>query len=242
MTPAPIIATAENPLRLGSLEHELKYIVPATVAGAVLAWLPAVCLRDAVYPPAAVHTVYYDTPGLALLGEKMDSDYLKAKVRVRWYADLMGTPGGAVFAELKARVGNRRVKTRVALPIDGPAAASRPLHDRAWVDWLRPLAELSEHLPASLAPVLSLRYVRHRFTDPRTASRVTVDEAIAVERVNAQRLHGHSTGRLPAAVVEYKGRHVDLPRHLAPLLRFEARRSAYSKYLACWQHVTRTAL
>ncbi len=167
------------------------------MTGAVLAWLPAVCLRDVVYPPAAVHTVYYDTPGLALLGEKVDSDYLKAKVRVRWYADLKGTPGGAVFAELKGRIGNRRVKTRVALPIDGAAAASRPLHDRAWVDWLRPLAESSGYLPASLAPVLSLRYVRHRFVDPRTSSRLTVDEAIAVDRVNPQRLHGRSTGRLP---------------------------------------------
>jgi hypothetical protein len=242
LTPAPVIAAAEDAATFGSLEHELKYIVPATVTGAVLAWLPAVCLRDVVHRPAAVHTVYYDTPGLALLGEKMGSDYLKAKVRVRWYADLLGTPGRAVFAELKARIGNRRVKTRVALPIDGATAASLPLHDLAWADWLRPLAKSSGHLPASLAPVLSLRYVRHRFLDPRTSSRVTFDEAIAVDRVNAQRLHGHSTGRLPVAVVEYKGRHVDLPHHLAPLLRFDARRSAFSKYLACWQHVTRTAL
>jgi len=189
-----------------------------------------------------VHTVYYDTPGLALLGEKMDSDYLKAKVRVRWYADLRGRPGGTVFAELKARIGNRRVKTRVALPIDGAAAAGRPLHDRAWVDWLRPLAESSGCLPGSLAPVLSLRYVRHRFLDPRTSSRVTLDEAVSVDRVNPLRLHGHASGRIPVAVVEYKGRHVDLPNHLAPLLRFEARRSSFSKYLACWQHVTRTAL
>jgi hypothetical protein len=241
LTRAPLIA-AEEPLSLGSLEHELKYIVPATVTDAVLAWLPAVCLRDVVHRPAAVHTVYYDTPGLALLGEKMDSDYLKAKVRVRWYADLRGTPGEAVFAELKARIGNRRVKTRVALPIDGAAAANRPLHDRAWVDWLRPLAESSGYLPAALAPVLSLRYVRHRFVDSRTSSRITVDEDIAVDRLNPQRLRGRSTGRLAVAVVECKGRRADLPNHLAPLLRFEARRSAFSKYLACWQHVTHTAL
>jgi len=242
LTPAPAIAVAQDPASFGSLEHELKYVVPATVTGALLAWVPAVCLRDAVHPPAAVHTVYYDTPGLALLGEKIASDYLKAKVRVRWYADLRGAPGPAVYAELKARIGNRRVKTRVALPVDGAAAAGRPLHDRAWVDWLRPLAESSGFLPAPLAPVLALRYVRHRFVDPRTSSRLTVDEAIAVDRVNPLRLHGRSNARLPVAVVEYKGRHVDLPRHLAALLRFEARRSAFSKYLACWQHVTHTAL
>jgi hypothetical protein len=242
LTRAPVIAAAEDPASFGSLEHELKYIVPATVTRPLLAWLPSVCLRDTAYPPAAVHSVYYDTPGLALLGEKMDSDYVKAKVRVRWYADLHGRPGPGVFAELKGRIGNRRVKTRVALPIDGATAASRPLHDRAWIEWLRPLTESSGLLPASLAPVLSLRYVRHRFTDPRTTSRLTLDEAIDVDRVNPQRLHGRATGRLAESIVEYKGRHADVPAHLAALLRFHARRSAYSKYLACWQHVTRTAL
>lgn len=242
MTVARVQAAIDDPDSFGSLEHELKYLVPASAAAPLLAWLPAVCLRDAIYPPAAVHTVYYDTPGLTLLGDKVDSDYLKTKVRVRWYADLQGRPGTAVFAELKLRIGNRRVKTRIALPVDGGDASRRPLHDPAWVDWVRPLAEASGGLPASLAPVLSLRYVRHRFGDPRTGARLTVDEAIAVERVNLHRLHGRATGRLPSAVVEYKGRHVDLPGHFSALLRFEARRSAFSKYLACWQHVTQSAL
>lgn len=241
MTAAPVISAVDEPVVFGSLEQELKYVVSATVTCSLLAWLPVVCLRDTVHRPATVHTVYYDTPRLALLGEKVDSDYLKAKVRVRWYADAQGVPGSAVFAELKARIGSRRVKTRVPLPIDGRIAASRPLHDRAWIEWLRPLAESSGILPASLAPVLALRYLRHRFVDPRSLSRLTVDDEIAVVGVNPQRLHGRTTGRLSVAVVECKGRSSDLPSHLSPLLRFDARRSAFSKYLACWQHVTGAA-
>jgi hypothetical protein len=236
--PSPV---AEAPF-VGSLEHELKYLVPATVAGPLLDWLPAVCARDRVYPPAAVHTVYYDTPGLALLGEKIDSDYLKTKVRLRWYADRHGVPGDAVFAEVKARIGNRRDKLRVKLSTTPRDAAMRPLHDREWIDWLRALTEASVRLPPSLAPVLALSYVRHRFVDVRTSARVTVDERIVLDRVNPLRLHARAVGPLPVAVVEYKGRHVDLPNHLAPLLRFEAQRVAFSKYLACWQHATRTAL
>ncbi len=242
MTAAPAISTADAPASFGSLEHELKYVVSASVTRPLLAWLPVVCLRETAHPPATVHTVYYDTPGLTLLGEKIDSDYLKAKVRVRWYADLQGTPGPAVFAEVKGRIGNRRVKTRVPLSIDGLTAASCPLHDRAWIEWLRPLAESSGMLPRALAPVLAAEYVRHRFVDPRTASRLTVDEEISVDRVNPARLHGRVAGRLSDAVVELKGRHLDLPRHLAPLMRFDARRSSFSKYLACWQHVTRAAI
>jgi len=43
-------------------------------------------------------------------------------------------------------------------------------------------------------------------------------------------------------VFEYKGVGRDLPARLAPVTRFGARRGSMSKYLACYQLVTRTAL
>ena len=110
------------------LEHEIKYLVPATNAAALVMWTSSICLRDGKYPPATVHTVYYDTPRLALLGEKIGSDFLKTKVRVRWYADRDGRPGDALFAEAKFRVGSQRRKVRHRLPIHAAEAAGRPLH------------------------------------------------------------------------------------------------------------------
>jgi len=220
------------------LEHEIKYLVPASNAAALVAWASSVCLRDGKYPPAMVHTVYYDTPRLALLGQKIGSDFLKTKVRVRWYADRDGRPGDVLFAEAKFRVGSQRRKVRHRLPISAAEAAGRPPHDPVWIQWLEPLRADAPQLPATLAPVLGVRYVRHRFVEAGHASRVTIDEGIWLDRINASRLHGRIPGVFPHAVFEYKGRLPDPPAALLPVVRFGGRRGSSSKYLACYQHVT----
>src|SRR5688572_17791269 len=83
-----------------SADHEIKFAVPASVADPLRMWLASVCRPDAAHPPASVWTVYFDTPGLALLSEKIASDYLKTKVRVRWYG-AVGHRQSPVFAEVK---------------------------------------------------------------------------------------------------------------------------------------------
>jgi hypothetical protein len=223
---------------LGALEHEIKYLVSSRRVAALAAWLPTVCLPDTRYPPAYVHTVYFDTPDLTLLAEKIASTYVKTKVRIRWYAPL-GDPGhaGPTFVEAKFRVGNRRDKVRFEI---GPAASALQRHalsHAAWQDALEPLRAAVPQLPTLLAPVLALRYVRRRFFDPRTASRLTLDEGIAVTALNAARVAGR-IGPLESAVFEIKGPQAELPAHLHPVLRFGARRGCFSKYLACYQHAT----
>ncbi len=240
--PYPTSPSGPRPIAVSTLEHELKFVVASAAAAPLVAWVESVCQRDAGYPPGTVHTVYYDTPQWSLLHEKINSDYLKAKVRVRWYADRDGRVGEALFAEVKYRIGNRRYKLRARLDVGARDAAVRPLHDRQWVGWLDPLRALAPALPMSLTPVLGLSYVRHRFADPARAARVTIDERIAVDRVNRSRFHGMTAGAVAGAVFEYKGREPELPAALAPVIRFGARRGPLSKYLACYQHVTRTTL
>ena len=223
-------------------EHEIKYLLPANVASSLIAWVESVCLREIRFPPATVHTVYYDTPRLSLLQGKIDSTFLKTKVRVRWYADRSGRPGDALFAEVKYRVGSRREKVRVRLDATGGEAARRPLHDPAWIEWLAPLRAGAPPLPAALAPVLALRYRRHRFIDWARSARITIDEAIALDRANAARIHGRLAGHFPHAVFEYKGQQPDPPATLSPVVRFGARRGSCSKYLACYQHLVSAAL
>jgi hypothetical protein len=223
------------------LEHEVKYVVPAHVPAALRTWLGAVCRPNQALPPAFVHTVYYDTPELSLLGEKIDSDYLKTKVRVRWYTppgQAMPQPSGPVFAELKYRVGNRRGKVRVPLDVSGIDLHARPLHDPVWTAVLEPLRREAPRLPARLAPVLALRYLRSRFIDAGSAH-VTVDEGIRLTATNIARLGRHGIDALPIAVFEWKGRQPDLPAHLAPVVRFGARRGAFSKYQECYRLATR---
>ena len=222
-----------------SLEREIKFLVPEFRSASLRRWLDAVCTPERAYPPALVCTTYFDTPGLSLLGEKIDSDYLKTKVRIRWYASLDGDASGSpVFAEVKHRIGARRDKIRVALDVEAVRLAATPLHAPVWrslVDRLRTTAPI---VPARLDPILSLRYARYRYVDRVSGGRVTVDDGIAVTALNESRITGRVPARLPIAVLEYKGALDDLPRHLAPAIRFGARRASCSKYLACYRHAT----
>ena len=93
-----------------------------------------------------------------------------------------------------------------------------------------------------MTPVLSLTYTRHRFVDVASGARVTIDSDIQAAAVNLALVPGHAPVGLDALVFEYKSRAFDLPRHLHALVRFGARRQAFSKYLACYQAVTRLTL
>jgi hypothetical protein len=223
------------------LEHEVKYVVPAHVPAALRTWLGAVCRPNTALPPAFVDTVYYDTPELSLLGEKIDSDYLKTKVRARWYTPpgpARSRPAGPVFAEVKYRVGNRRGKVRVRLGVSAADLQARPLHDPLWTGLLEPLRREAPLLPGRLAPVLALRYLRTRFVDAGHAQ-VTLDEGIRLTATNIARLERHGIDALPIAVFEWKGRQPDLPAHLAPVVRFGALRGAFSTYQQCYRLATR---
>lgn len=222
---------------------ELKYLVPAARAAFVRAWLDGIAQPDRQYPPALVVTTYYDTPGLDLLEEKINSDYLKAKVRVRWYAPLDGGPvRGPVFVECKFREGATRDKRRVLTDADPARLVRLPWSAPEWAELLDEVRADVPWRPGTLAPVLRLTYARYRYTDG-AAGRLALDTDLTVDAVNPARVASPARrDPLPLAVFECKAAGQDLPARLAPLVRFGARRSSFSKYLACYQHVTRGLL
>ena len=228
---------------LAGLERELKFIVPDSRVAFVGAWLRRVCAPDPVHPPARVVTVYFDTARLELLDEKINSDYLKTKVRVRWYEAPDGSPSGdALFVEAKLRVGSTRQKVRRPAEVPAAAAARWPLDHREWSALLEPLRLHGVDLPRDLLPVMRLSYVRERLVDRAGGGRVTIDSRMAIESVNPLRVRVGLVGRMPGAVVEYKGRTPDLPAHLRLLTASGGRRASFSKYLAGYVHATRTML
>lgn len=222
------------------LERELKFSVPPGRVSAVRHWLRTACLADAQFPSAVVWTVYYDTPGVQSLDEKRNSDYLKTKMRVRWYAADGRTPSGPAFVELKFRIGSRRGKTRVTLPWTADDLAGRPLTDPLFRDLPAQLRAEGVIPGAGWCPVLQLRYHRERLVEPASRARISLDDAIAVEAVNPRHLSALSLGPLPVAVLEVKSRHEALPPRLHALTHLGARKCAFSKYLAVYQHVRRT--
>jgi VTC domain len=223
---------AARPAGGGSLERELKYVVPAGRALLARGIVSALCRPDAHYPAATVFTVYYDTPGLELLSEKINSDYLKTKVRLRWYSTppLHGRTG--TFLEIKSRVGTLRRKVRVETPLTVETLRAIELDDPQLQAVLDLSRSLGVAVPARLMPALLLRYERHRFVERFSGSRISVDTDVEALSGNP-RLLGHTFRvRLPQAVVEAKGAEDALPRILDPLIQLGARRESFSKYAA----------
>lgn len=228
-----------RPAAPADLEHEVKFTATATRTPILLAWLAGSCLPEPPAPHGIVSSIYYDTDDLDLLDEKADSDYLKTKVRLRWYSDPGGhRPPGRAFLEMKQRVGGRRDKVRVATEFEGAWLANVSLDDPRLVPLPLRLRHAGVLLPR-LLPVLTVRYERYRFVEPASGVRISLDTAIGPAAVSRRVTRRAPGGRLAVAVVEVKGQVTALPPTLHALERLGVRRGSFSKYWACYQHVTR---
>ena len=222
-----------SPVGLGG--NELKYVAPATAASVGLQMLRALCSPDAMHPCGTVCTVYYDTPTWDRYGEKCDSDYLKSKVRVRWYLPDVDPHAllRPAFFEIKAKEGAQRSKQRREMMVSREWWDDSPLTDRRWRDeagkalgdWLADVQ--------TLAAVVEIRYERARFIERSTGARIALDTCIHVPRANHLLLRHRQLQPLSVAVLEIKGPVRELPASLLPLVRCGFRKQSLSKYAAC---------
>jgi hypothetical protein len=220
-------ATAAAP---PALERELKFVLAEGRGAFARRLLDALCRPDPTYPAAILSTIYYDTPGLRLLGEKLDSDYLKTKIRLRWYGDLEGHAAGErSFLEIKSRIGSVRTKLRLETPLRASELRTMRLDDPLLVDVLR-LLRPAAAVPPGLRPALLVQYRRHRYIEPLSGARISVDTEIRAPRADPRLLRHDYPVALPAAILEVKGESEDLPPVLRPLMHLGARRLAVSKY------------
>lgn len=215
----------------GALERELKFVLAEGRGALARRLLDALCRPDPRYPAAVVSTIYYDTPDLRLLGEKIDSDYLKTKVRLRWYRALDGHPAEEdSFLEVKVRAGSLRTKVRTGTPLRASWLDDAPFDAPELRDVLRLLPPLGVVVPQRLNPALLVRYHRYRYVEPVSGARVSLDSAIRAPRADPRLLRNSYNVALPSAVLEVKGLDDALPRSLRPVLHLGARRTAFSKY------------
>jgi hypothetical protein len=186
-----------------------------------------------VYPAATVSTIYFDTPDLRFLGEKINSDYLKTKVRLRWYSPIARVDDTArSFLEIKSRMGDRREKRRIETPLPAGELDEIPFDSVKLQDVLELARPLGVPIPARLLPVLLIRYERYRFIEPMSSSRVSIDMNIRAPRGSHRLVRDAAPIALQQVVVEIKGSETDLPRVLHPLARLGARRGSWSKFAA----------
>lgn len=223
----------------GDGERELKFAVLDGRVDMARRWLERICRPDPEFPAAVVWTIYYDTPHLASLGEKINSDYLKRKIRVRWYSDLEGRAAGPAFVEAKLRVGNRRFKARARLPYAADELAGWDLQDARFREFPLLLQEQGLDVRDLWQPVMLIRYRRDRFLEPLSGSRVSLDSDIAGAAVNPRFVSAPDFTPVGLSVLEVKGASDELPLALRGLLQLGIRKRSFSKLLAVFAHMTR---
>lgn len=223
-----------------TLEYELKYIIPAHRLSPVLAFINSKCLPDESHPTTRVSSIYFDDLNQTSLYEKVNSDFLKCKVRLRWYDSAEVKPGAKnAFFELKRKIGSQRTKQRVGITLDPEFLIQTQLSDQRFVQLATQVANQDNAFQAYRFPSLTIQYDRTRCIDPLSGCRISIDTNIRVPRVNQQVMPAARPAAFHNAVIEIKGNSPEMPFSLSPIQRFGVRKTSYSKYLCGYAHANR---
>lgn len=217
------------------MESELKFVVPNSALSPALNIIKALCTKDAKNPIANVSSIYYDSLSFDSLNEKVNSDYYKSKVRLRWYQDYNTQQlSEKAYAEAKFRIGSQRKKYRVASTLTPKTLESISLDDHSLSNTITQLQQNGILINKPVFPTLLIQYTRQRFIDPVSGNRISIDNQIKTSRWSQRMLPGASTTTLQNAVIEIKGNSTQLPIGLQILTQFGVRKSSFSKYLSCF--------
>lgn len=218
---------------------ETKFVLDERAAHIVRHWLAATCRLDRDYPINTVSSLYFDTPRWHYLNEKENGDFLKTKVRVRWYGSAgSGEPQGTARLEAKLKRGARRGKLRVDSPISAAALDRLPLEHSLLLQLPERLRREGLAVPDRLLPTVQIRYLRRRYLDPRTGARLSLDSAITAPKVNRRMLPHPLLVPLAQAVLEIKSPTRDVTRFANRISGLGCRKATFSKYRSCCYGIT----
>ena len=224
--------------------YELKFTFPPQSTTAIEAWLRASCRPDDAHPTNTVSSIYYDTPDWRHLREKANGDYLKSKLRLRWYSresargESKYRDQSRAYAELKRKTGSQRDKQRIEVDFDADWLEETALNAAELLALPSNLVSRGFALSSPMVPTVLIAYCRQRYFDLRTGTRINLDNDIRVRRSNPQMILPGRPTAVATPVIEFKGPHDRLPHGFETLLRFGARRASFSKYLMCYRSVS----
>ena len=222
------------------MRNERKFTADGCLAEFALAWLKHVCMSDSEFPAACISSIYFDTPDLASYQEKANGDFLKTKVRLRWYNPTVKDELGQItaFLEIKMKVGSGCEKVRKKI-----------LFPEGWLDRvdfqdevlariiLQNVYELGERISSQILPVLTVRYDRERFVCPVSGARVSLDTSIGTTQANPELLPQVGPVQLETAVLEIKEDTISELPWLSTLQRSGFRAQSFSKYGMCMSNL-----
>ena len=211
------------------------YLIPAEV-GFAYGLLRQICVMDSKYPSEQINSLYFDTADLDQHGRSLSGDFQKDKVRIRWYSQgekLTGTQD--VFTELKSKRGFASTKQRLKLQVPAEKLAPENL-EKGIVSrtlLMETLARFGYFSLDMLRPVIKISYWRYRFSEIMTGQRVSLDCHIRSTMMFPGLGNGEKELELPGAVIEIKGKTMELPETLTRARILYTDWTRFSKYSAC---------
>lgn len=215
---------------------ERKYYLPPAKVGFAYGLLTQICIPDTGFASEQINSLYFDTVDLDQYERTASGDYYKNKVRIRWYGEEENLHDmETVFIELKSKQAFASTKQRLKLQIPPEKLITKNLRygiiPRSVL--MNTLASYGYFPFEILQPVIKISYWRYRFTEIITGQRVSLDCNIRSTMVFPGLGNGQRELELPGAVIEIKGRSIEMPVTLMQAKILETDWTRFSKYSAC---------
>ena len=213
---------------------ERKFPLPEGTASQALALLCAYAAPDPHHPRNIVNSVYFDTIELESYLDAVNGDYRKGKIRARWYGESPYDDTVDLFIERKSKTGFKSSKVRTPRSVSG-----RTLWDDVIGQTMRHLQiesavrSLGESSASWFRPIIHIRYVRHRFSDPSTGTPISLDLSIHSRLLDGSICLSPGWLVLRNAVIEIKGNMAMFPPSLHAVRRYMKVWTSFSKYTRC---------
>ena len=215
---------------------EHKYYLAPKEVGLAYGLLRQICLPAREYHSEQINSLYFDTADLDQHERSSSGDYYKDKVRLRWYGENNKLSGiQPIFMELKSRQGFASTKQRLKLHVPAESLALVNLGKGIISKTLLmdTLARFGYFPPEILLPIIKISYWRYRFSEIMTDQRVSLDCHIRSTMIIPGPGNGEKELELPGAVIEIKGRNMELPEALKRARILDTDWTRFSKYSAC---------
>ena len=218
---------------MNKFDFETKYITYNSRAMAVRAFLDSYFQADPEYPEAQICSIYFDTLQLNHLNEKINSDHLKSKFRIRWYESLdTARPSANAFLEFKHKVNHKRFKRREMVENKFHDLA---LEDNYFQNIFQDFRCFDSGILENITPSYLISYTRKRYIDSMSGMRLCIDYNIHLRKINTHLIRRpFRSGYLTNCVFETKGGSKDLISLARPLELFGLKQNAFSKYERCF--------
>jgi hypothetical protein len=230
---AEAVSTQTHPLQAPRSETftriERKFFIDVRRLGLVRAWLAHTCRPAPDYPAGQISSCYYDTLDMDEYFASFDGDLDKNKVRLRWYDSLPDSGEVTAFVELKSKHGAETTKRRAPLTVPASALAEEDFTAALPRETLsRYLLGFGYRAPLDLRPAAVITYHRYRFVERHSGMTLSLDSDIRAWLARDMR-HWPPIS-LKGAVLELKGRDLELPAQLRALGRFGPVWTSFTKY------------